>query len=261
MLEKARTWLTSLGFSDDQSDLTLEVAAVVGIAVLAVLANWVAKRVILNVVRRVVRRTKSKWDDVLVERKVFERLSHLAPALIIWWLAPVSISENYTLSNTIRVLAEIYMVLACVRVVYALLEAVRGIIRGTVPNMRAPIRVYIQVIKILVGIAAAVLIFSITLDKSPWVFLSGLGAMTAVLMLIFKDSILGLVAGVQLSANDMVRNGDWISMPQFGADGDVMEVALTTVKVRNWDKTITTIPTYALISNSFKNWRGMEMSG
>jgi len=261
MLENARNWLNSLGLSDRQSDLTLEAIALAGVAILAVLANWVAKKVILTVVRRVARHTKSKWDDVLIERKVFDRVSHLAPALVIWRLAPVSVTENYTLSNLIRQLAEVYMVLACLGVIYALMEAGREILRSRVPDMRAPIRVYIQVIKILVGMVAAVLIFSITLDKSPWLFLSGMGAMTAVLMLIFKDSILGLVAGIQLSTNDMVRHGDWISMPQFGADGDVMEVALTTVKVRNWDKTITTIPTYALISNSFKNWRGMETSG
>jgi miniconductance mechanosensitive channel len=113
----------------------------------------------------------------------------------------------------------------------------------------------------VLSIAVGVFALSITLDKSPWVFLSGLGAMTAVVLLIFKDAILGLVAGIQLSANDMVRPGDWIEMSKYGADGDVMEVTLTTVKVRNWDKTITTIPTYALISDSFRNWRGMTMSG
>jgi len=261
MFERMRDWLSGLGLSDSQAELALELAALAGVALLAVLANWIAKRVILRIVSRIVRRTRSSWDDVLLERKVFTRLSHLAPALVIWLLAPISIGERFTLSNLVRHLAEIYMVLVGVLVVFAALEAGAEILRRSVPDMRAPIRVYLQVVKILVGIASAVMIFSITLDKSPWVSLSGLGAMTAVLMLVFKDSILGLVAGVQLSANDMVRIGDWIAMPQFGADGEVMEVALTTVKVRNWDKTISTIPTYTLISNSFKNWRGMEMSG
>ena len=261
MTETIRNWLICLGLSESRSDLAMELLALAAIVILAVVANWVAKKVILRVVHGIVRRTKSTWDDVLVERRVFERLSHLAPALVIWTLAPISLAESSTLANLIRQLAEVYMVVAGVLVIFAVLEAGSEILRRVLPGMRAPIRVYVQVIKILVGIAAAVLIFSITLEKSPWVFLSGLGAMTAVLMLVFKDSILGLVAGVQLSANDMVRNGDWIAMPQFGADGDVMEVALTTVKVRNWDKTISTIPTYALISNSFKNWRGMEQSG
>jgi len=198
---------------------------------------------------------------MLLRRGVFTRFSHIAPALIIWLLAPLLFDELPAVALTARRLAEIYMLAVGFLVGSAFLNAVVDIYRTFEVSQRIPIRGYIQVVKIVLLVAVGVLALSVTMDKSPWVFLTGMGAMTAVLLLIFKDAILGLVAGVQLVANDMVRPGDWIEMPRFGADGDVTEVTLTTVKVRNWDKTITTIPTYALISDSFKNWRGMSESG
>jgi miniconductance mechanosensitive channel len=261
MLDSIRQWLLDAGLTETQTLVALELTALAGILLLAVLANFIAKKIIVRIVHQVVKRTKTHWDDILVQRQVFERLSHLAPALVIWILAPISLSESTALAALTRRVAEIYMLVAGLLVVYACLDAGGEILRRFAKLMRAPVRVYVQVAKILVAIATTIFALSITLGKSPWVFLSGLGAISAVMLLIFKDSILGLVAGVQLSANDMVQPGDWIQMPQFGADGDVMEVSLTTVKVRNWDKTISTIPTYALVSNSFKNWRGMEMSG
>ena len=142
-----------------------------------------------------------------------------------------------------------------------MLNILERIYRKFEVSRELPIKSFLQVIKIILVLAATILIISTLMNKSPILIFSGLGAMTAIVMLIFKDSILGLVAGIQLSANRMVARGDWIEMPKFGADGEVMEVALTTVKIRNWDKTITTIPTYALISDSFKNWRGMSTSG
>jgi miniconductance mechanosensitive channel len=261
MVDSIREMLAGLGLGEYQVGLVLQVAALVGIAILAIVVNFVAKKIIVRVVHHIVRRTRTDWDDVLQERKVFTRLSHIAPALVIWTLAPEALGKATEIAAVARRGAEIYMLVVTLLVISGFLDAVNEIYRRFSVALRLPIRGYIQVIKIVLSIAVGVFALSITLDKSPWVFLSGLGAMTAVLLLIFKDAILGLVAGIQLSANDMVRPGDWIEMKKFGADGDVMEVTLTTVKVRNWDKTITTIPTYALISDAFRNWRGMEMSG
>jgi miniconductance mechanosensitive channel len=261
MIDYARNFLSNLGLSEDQVALALQLAALLGIAILAILANFVAKKIIVRAVHLVVRRTRTTWDDVLRERRVFTRLSHLAPALVIWYLAPEALGETGDLALVARRGAEIYMLVVSLLVMGAFLDAINEIYRRYSVAIRMPIRGYIQVVKIVLSIAVAIFALSIMLDKSPWIFLSGLGAMSAVMLLIFKDAILGLVAGIQLSANDMVRPGDWIEMKKYGADGDVMEVSLTTVKVRNWDKTITTIPTWALISDSFRNWRGMEMSG
>ena len=153
------------------------------------------------------------------------------------------------------------MILVGVFVYDSFLNSVTDIYNNYEISRQKPIKGYIQIIKIITYIFVAIFVIATLMGRSPWVLLSGLGAMTAILLLIFKDSILGLVAGVQLSVNDMVRIGDWIEMPKYGADGDVIDVSLNTVKVQNWDKTISTIPAYALISDSFKNWRGMSESG
>ena len=153
------------------------------------------------------------------------------------------------------------MIIVLMLALDSLLNAVVDIYRTFEASKEIPIKGFVQVVKIALYFLTVVFVISILLNKTPVYLLSGIGAMTAVLMLIFRDAILGFVAGIQLAANKMVSNGDWIEMPKYGADGDVLEVTLTTVKVQNWDKTITTIPTYALISESFKNWRGMQASG
>jgi miniconductance mechanosensitive channel len=261
MLETIRNGMAGLGLTAGQIAFILQAAAVVGVALLAWLSNLLTKRIILKVVACIIRKTRTDWDDALLKRDVFSRFSHLAPALIIWGLAPLVLGAGSSPATLARRAAEIYMIVVGLLVINAFLEAANDIYRKFALSVRLPLRSYIQVIKIFLAIAASVFALSITLDKSPWVFLSGLGALTAVILLIFKDTILGFVAGIQLNANDMVRPNDWIQMPKYGADGDVMEVTLTTVKVRNFDKTVTTIPTYALISDSFKNWRGMTESG
>jgi len=229
----------------------------VGVFVLAYMVNFFAKRILLSAVRVFVKKSQTKWDDVLTERKVFDRLSHIAPALVIYYLANIfPIGQE-----TIERLAIVYIILVGVFVYDSFLNAVIDIYRTYEISKQKPIKGYIQVVKIVTYVFVIIFVISTLMDRSPLVLLSGLGAMTAILMLIFKDSILGLVAGIQLSFNDMVRIGDWIEMPQFGADGDVIDITLNTVMVQNWDKTISTIPAYALISNSFKNWRGMSESG
>jgi miniconductance mechanosensitive channel len=261
MFDAIRDWLMRAGLQDAGLDLTMEGLTLLGIGVAAFAANFLAKRVILRVLTHVAGRTRTKWDNVMLEKHVFTRLSHIAPAVVIWYLAPASLAEYPSFAAVMRSAAELYMLLIGLAVAFAFLNAAEAIYTRFQISTRVPITGYLQVIKLVLSIGVGIFALSIVLDKSPWIFLSGLGAATAILLLIFKDAILGFVAGIQLAANDMVRPGDWISMPKYGADGDVVELNLTTVKVSNWDKTISTIPTYALISDSFKNWRGMSESG
>ena len=227
----------------------------------ALVANFVAKRIILRVVTAIARRSRFDWDDVIVEFNVVGRLVQVIPALVIF----VGVSFVPDLPDSVdtltRNVAMAYMVLVLTLAATALLSAGSHIYAALPIAKDRPLKGFVQLVQIVVWIFGAVLIIATLLDRSPLLLLSGFGAMTAILLLVFKDTILSLVASVQLTAQDMVRVGDWIEMPQFGADGDVIDVQLHTVKVQNWDKTITTIPTHRLISDSFRNWRGMSESG
>jgi len=236
-------------------------ALILVVAVAAVLANWVAKRVIVRLLRGFVLRTAVRWDDLLVEHKVFHRLSHLAPALVIHFSSGLIFPDDLAWRAFITRVALAYMVVVGALVADAFLNVLVKLARESERLRDKPVRSYVQVVKILLWITVAIVALAFLMGREPWAFLGGLGALTAVLLLVFKDSILGLVASIQIAALDLVRPGDWIEMPKFGADGDVLDLSLTTVKVQNWDKTITSIPTYALVSDSFKNWRGMSESG
>jgi miniconductance mechanosensitive channel len=260
MFEKFQRWLIDTGVTEGIAVIMIEVIEVLGVAVLAFVANWITKSIILRVVHQAAKRTRTDWDDVLVKRRVFQRMSHLAPALVIYGMASVVFSTENLIGVAQRG-AQVYMLLVGLLVVDALLNSVNDIYQGFEVARRIPITGYLQVVKIVVTVAVIIFCISIVIDEPVFALFAGLGALTAIILLIFKDSILGLVAGIQLVANDMVRPGDWIEIPKDGADGDVVEITLNTVKVQNWDKTITTIPTYTLISDSFKNWRGMSDSG
>jgi miniconductance mechanosensitive channel len=260
VMEALRSWLAGLGLGLDRTAYLLEATGIVLIAAASYLANWIARKIIVRAVHKIAARTVGSWDDVFARRRVFERLSHFAPALVIYSMAPL-VLENPVALTLVRKGVDLYVTIVALLVFSAALDAANEIYQRYEIARRIPIRGYLQLVKLIVAMAGGILIFSMIFEKSPWVFLSGLGAMTAVLLLIFKDTLLGFVAGIQLVANDMVRPGDWIEMPKYGADGDVLEITLNTVKVQNWDKTVTTIPTYALISDSFKNWRGMQESG
>ena len=260
MFEKFQRWLIDTGVTEGIAVIMIEVIEVLGVAVLAFVANWITKSIILRVVHQAAKRTRTDWDDVLVKRRVFQRMSHLAPALVIYGMASVVFSTENLIGLAQRG-AQVYMLLVGLLVVDALLNSVNDIYQGFEVARRIPITGYLQVVKIVVTVAVIIFCISIVIDEPVFALFAGLGALTAIILLIFKDSILGLVAGIQLVANDMVRPGDWIEIPKYGADGDVVEITLNTVKVQNWDKTITTIPTYTLISDSFKNWRGMSDSG
>ena len=229
--------------------------------VAAIAINLIVKRIVVRVVRAFAIRTSASWDDALVSHNVFGRLVQVVPALIIFAGVPLvpGLPEGGAL--VMRNVAMGYMVLVLTMTLTAALSAANTIYESLPVAKERPLKGFVQLMQIVIWVLGGVMILSAILDRSPVLLLSGLGAMTAILLLVFKDTILSLVASVQLTAQDMVRVGDWIEMPQFGADGDVVDVQLHTVKVQNWDKTITTIPTHRLITDSFKNWRGMSKSG
>ena len=251
------------------------VAGLVILVAAAWIADWVTTRIVHGVIRRVAARTRSSWDDRVIERKVFARLSHIVPAAIVYYgIGPVlgvtpmeaatgTESTGLILAWTFaRRLSAAVIVMAAAAAFSAFLDAVNDIYVEAFEQSRSrPIKGYLQGVSLLAYLGAGVVAIAILANQSPLVFLSGIGALTAVLMLIFRDTILSLVASIQIMSNDMIRIGDWVSMPQANTDGDVLEIALHTVKIQNWDKTISTIPTHKFISESFKNWRGMTESG
>lgn len=227
----------------------------------ALIVNLIVKHVLVRAVRAFAKRSKVSWDDMLVDHHVFSRLVQIVPALIVFVGVPFIPDLPDGAMQLIRNLAMGYMVLMLTMTLTAMLSATHTIYAASPIAKDRPLKGFVQLIQITVWIFGIVLVISAVTDRSPLLLLSGFGAMTAILLLVFKDTILSLVASVQLTAQDMVRVGDWIEMPKFGADGDVVDVQLHTIKVQNWDKTITTIPTSRLITDSFKNWRGMSQSG
>ncbi len=227
----------------------------------AAVIDLIVKQVIIRAVRAFAKKSSTTWDDVLVTHNVFGRLVQILPALIVF--VGVSLVPGLPDAGTllIRNAAMGYMALMLTMTVTAMLSAANTIYAALPIAKDRPLKGFVQLVQIVVWVIGGVLIVATVLGRSPLLLLSGFGAMTAILLLVFKDTILSLVASVQLTAQDMIRVGDWIEMPQFGADGDVVDVQLHTVKVQNWDKTITTIPTHRLITDSFKNWRGMSQSG
>jgi len=238
-----------------------QAAGLAAVAACAWISLLIARRILVAGIRRFAKNSETNWDDRLVDAQLFIRLAHLAPALVTRTGIRMVPGLDETIATLISRLAGAAIVLVIALSTSALLSAANDIYSGIERHRSRPIKGYVQLLKIVIGGVATVLIVSTLFDKSPLIFLSGLGAMTAVLLLVFKDTILSLVASVQLTSNDMIRVGDWIEMPQFNADGDVIDIALHTVSIQNWDKTITTIPTFKFIEGSFKNWRGMTLSG
>ncbi len=229
------------------------------------LLSWAFFRITRLIIKgplfRYVKRTQAKWDDLLMDNKVFSNLAHIVPVLIVRVIAPILFRDFEKILPIVIKLTDIYLIIVILFAINAFLRIMEQVLRKSKNFVDKPVSSYFQLIKIILYIAAGILIISILINKSPVYLLSALGAMTALGMLVFKDTILGFVASVQISANDMVRIGDWVEMPKFNADGDVIAINLNTVKVQNWDKTITTIPTYFFITDSFKNWRGMKETG
>ncbi len=252
-------------------------ALAIGLGILAAGAwvlDWIASRFLHRAFARVAARTRSQWDDRIAERKVLGRLAHVVPALAVYLgigpalgVSGVAVEADpdamlVVAWTVVRRIAAAWVALAVARAFAAFLDAINDIYKdGYAEAKSRPIKGYLQVVGLVAWLAAGVVIVSVLMGRSPLVFLSGLGALAAVLMLIFRDTILSLVASVQIASNDMIRIGDWVSVPQANSDGEVIDIALHTVKVQNWDKTISTIPTSKFITESFKNWRGMSESG
>jgi len=254
----SKDWLINQGVDIALADIFARGLVFTLIFILSIITYWIAKRFILKGIATIIGKTKTEWDDIILKKKVFNRLAYLAPAIVIYLFISIPFEDYEWLINFFKGTALIYMIVIVILTIDAFLNALLTIYETYEVSKRIPIKGFIQVFKIIVYFTCGIFIISILVDKTPIYLFSSLGALTAVLMFIFKDSILGFIAGIQLSANQMVAPGDWIEMPKYGADGNIIEIALTTVKVQNWDKTITTIPTYALITESFKNWRGMS---
>lgn len=253
--------LRESGFTEASAALVIVLANLLLMALLAWIADRVAKRILLRVITRMAEHSAAHWDDIIIRHRVPHLATHLVPAMVIHHSATPLLAGYAALTALVRQGALIYMIVMAALAINSAINAGVEIVRASKLPPMLPVRSLAQVLKLVLAIVAAICVISLVLGRSPLLLLSGLGAMSAVLMIVFKDVLLGFVAGIQLSANKMVSRGDWIEMPNHGADGDVLDVGLTTVKVQNWDMTITTIPTYALIVESFKNWRGMSESG
>jgi miniconductance mechanosensitive channel len=256
-----QAWLRGFGIEQELVYIISKGILILAVATVAVLVNLVARGILLRLIHRIVRQTKNRWDDALLDRGVVGRIAHLFPAIVVYASAALVFPAEQDIAEAIRRIAAAYMIAAGVLVLDAVIEAGHDIYRGYEQARRRPIKGYVQLGKLAIFLVGIILIVTTLLNQSPLGILSGLGAMSAVLLLVFRDSILGFVSGIQLSANNLVHIGDWIEMPKYGADGSVVDITLQTIKVQNWDMTITSIPIYALTSDSFKNWRGMSESG
>lgn len=254
--------LVSWGMSPATADELDHFIALAVLILLALLADMVCRHIVLKGVAKLVKKTKATWDDVVFDHKVMIRLSHIVAPLVIYLFIPVAFAD--TGDETIELIQRVcyvLIVLSCLFFGHAFLNAVYSVYNEKVRFRNKPLKSILQTIQVAMWFIGGIVILGKLIGQDPLTLLAGLGAVATVLMLVFKDSIVGFVSGVQLSANDMLKVGDWIKMPKYDADGIVIEVSLATVKVRNWDNTVTTVPPYALVSESFQNWNAMRESG
>ncbi len=251
----------SKGFSENIAEYS---NLLIGIGILTIslwIIHFLTKKVFVAIFKKYASKSKNTFDDYLVKNKTFDYLAHIIPLSLTIWIVPLLFSAFPIAEKYLEVLFDIMVIVLVIWIVRSILRTLRDFLKSLNSFKDKPIDSYIQVFMIFVWSIGIILIFSLVTGKSIWSFLTALGAMSAVILLIFKDTILGFVASIQVSVNDTVRIGDWITMEKYGADGDVIEINLSSVKVQNFDKTITTIPTYHLTSESFRNWRGMMDSG
>ena len=250
-------WLQQLGVAEGSLLVVQRIVVIMGILLIAYLLDMICRKVVMPGVRKVTAKTQSTWDDYLLSDEVMTNVCHLIPPIVVFALIPFAFPNEPNFLSLILKICTIYITVVVMKLICAFLTSLYTISSEHEKLKNHSMKGFYQMLKLIVVCIGVIIIISELISKDPIAILTGLGAGTAILMLVFQDTIKGLVAGIQLTANDMVRPGDWISMPKYGADGDVMEVSLTTVKVRNWDKTITTVPPYALVNDSFQNWRGM----
>jgi len=253
-------YLVSVGFSETSSKYLNMIALAITLLLLVLIFDFVIRKILIQVFSRFASKSKTNFDDLMVANKVPRNIAHIIPLLVMLEFMPVVLTDFNYYENIVEKTLEVLSIVLTLWIVRSILNTVKDYLK-TLPRLRdKPIDSYIQVFMIFAWVLGAFSALAIITDISFWKFFTGLGAASAVIILIFKDTILGFVASIQVSINDMVHIGDWITFEKYGADGDVIEINLATVKVQNFDKTITTIPTYALISDSFKNWRGMVNS-
>ncbi|HEI9903463.1 TPA: mechanosensitive ion channel [Serratia marcescens] len=259
MQQQITRWLEQFGL---EFGGVMSLLMVLGLIVLiSVAIHLVLHRVVLAALQRRGQQSQRVWQQAITQYKLFQRVALLLQGVIISIQATLWLQSGSQTQAVIVTAAQVWILAFTLLSLFSLLDTLLALLRQSPISNQLPLRGIFQGLKLVAAVLIGIMIVSLLMGKSPLLLLSGLGAMTAVLMLVFKDPILGLVAGIQLSANDMLKIGDWLEMPKYGADGAVTDIGLTTVKVRNWDNTVTTIPTYALISDSFKNWRSMSESG
>ncbi len=255
-------WLiNNLGVDQGMTQPIKMVILLVAMVIIAVVFWWIAQFFINRFVKSIVHRTAAEWDDVLLDQGVFRKMGHIIPVIIISTLLPVVFTDYPRWNSVISTLTTAMTALIIIRVIIAFISAANIFLSHSARYQDKPISSFTQLAKILVWSFGLIIVLAIVIQRNPIAILGAMGAVSAVILLIFKDTILGFIASIQLAINDMVRLGDWVSVPKFGADGDVVEINLTTIKVRNWDYTTSTVPTYSFVSDSFKNWRGMQESG
>lgn len=253
--------LQNIGVEKNDINWGTQLTIFAAIIIITYACTKLFRHIIIPLIHKITARTKAKWDDYLFNAEMMKAFSRMIPPIILYVLLPFAFGKSPQLLNFSLKVCLIYLDIVSILLIGTFLNSLYNISSEHEKLRNRPLKGIYQMIKLITITIGIIILISILMDQDPTSILAGLGASAAVLMLIFKDSILGLVAGVQLSANDMLRPGDWITMTKYGADGYVIEVSLTTVKVQNFDKTITTIPPYALVSDSFQNWRGMRETG
>lgn len=262
ILNSIKNLLVSWGMSPGTADALDHFIAFTVLVLIALAADQVCRRVVLKAVAQLVKKTKATWDDVVFDHKVMVRLSHIVVPLIVYLFIPVAFAD--TNAATVDIIQRICMVLIILSLLFfahAFMGAVYSVYSATGRYRNRPLKGMVQTVQVALWLVGIIVIIGQLTGQEVLSLLGGLGAMSAVLMLVFKDTIMGFVSGVQLSANNMLKVGDWIKMPKYGVDGTVTEVSLTTVKVRNWDNTVATLPPYMLVSEMFENWNAMRESG
>lgn len=262
ILDDLNQLLVSCGMKPGVADVLDQLVAFLAVILVALLADTICRKILLRVVDRLVRKTKAAWDDIVFQPAVMTRLSRIVAPIIIYIFIPVAFAHSSSfLLSLIQRVCLLYVIVCVLLFCNSFLKAIYHVYSDMSTYRDRPLKGLLQTAQIIVWFIGGIVLVAVLVDRSPITLLAGLGASAAVLMLIFKDSIVGLVSGIQLSVNDMLKVGDWIALPSCGVDGSVIEVSLVTVKVRNWDNTIITIPPYTLLSGSFQNWRGMHESG
>ncbi len=261
LLNRIINILKEWNFGSLQAEIAGRVLVGFGVVLLSILLWLISIKVIFRIVEKIVKKTKATWDDDLINLGIFQRIARTVPAIIIWFMAPAFLTGLPGLLTFIRILAVLVIIATVTMTILSFMDFINTVYNRREDSERRPIKGVIQAVQVLFIVAALILAFSVVTSQPISGLLAGLGALSAVVMLIFRDPLMGLVSGFQISSNDLVRIGDWIEVPSQGADGDVIDISLLNVTVRNWDRTWVTFPIQSLTTGGFKNWRGMSESG